>query len=426
MAHAAVASLGVVAFAYACDLGGDIFTRLVQAWPWAPVLLLPAGCAAITAATRRFAPGAAGSGIPQVMAALDTSLSPLQRSNLVSPFLSSFKALATAAGLACGLALGREGPSVQIAAGVMLNARRCLRGRGAPSVSGLIAAGSAAGIAAAFNAPLAGAMFAIEQLTRKLVPRRVGVIISAVAVAGLVAVMLDGHANYFGAVQVPRLGAASIFPALLVIVTCGLAGGLFSRLMLASLVPAPGARIGDWRAAHPALFAAGCGLGIAAIGLASDGATYGSGHAYARALLDGGLPVPPVSLILRFVATWLAMCSGVPGGLFTPALALGAGIGHEIAILAGHANAATPLAALGMAAFLAAVTQAPMTAFIIVMEMVDGHAMVPYLMAAAIGARLVARGFARPLYLALAEAQLRRLAIARTIPDGSVEMVEES
>lgn len=112
---------------------------------------------------------------------------------------------------------------------------------------------------------------------------------------------------------------------------------------------------------------------------------------------------------LRLVATWLAAWSGVPGGVFAPSLAIGAGIGNDVAQLAALADGSAVLIALGMAAFLAAVTQAPITAFIIVMEMVDGHAMVLSLMAAALVASLIARSFSRPLYIALADAQLQRI-----------------
>jgi H+/Cl- antiporter ClcA len=109
------------------------------------------------------------------------------------------------------------------------------------------------------------------------------------------------------------------------------------------------------------------------------------------------------------VATWLAVWSGVPGGIFAPSLAIGAGIGNDVALLTHLSDGSAPLIAIGMTAFLAAVTQAPITAFIIVMEMVDGHAMVLSLMAGALGASLVSRWLSVPLYAALAQAQLQRL-----------------
>src|SRR5207244_5899344 len=116
--------------------------------------------------SRRYAPGADGSGISQVMATLDPALPPAGTGLFVSLRISLVKALLTSWGLLGGLSLGREGPSVQVAAGVMLAARRWLPERSAVTAHGLLVAGGAAGIAAAFNTPLAGVMFAIEELSR--------------------------------------------------------------------------------------------------------------------------------------------------------------------------------------------------------------------------------------------------------------------
>ena len=155
--------------------------------------------------TRRFAPGAAGSGIPQVMATLDPAFPPASRSTLVSLRLSLAKMVLTAGALLGGLASGREGPSVQIAAGVMQHARRWLPPHPGISEHGLLVAGGAAGIAAAFNAPLAGVMFAIEELASRLEQRSSGLIIAAIVLSGLMGVSFFGNATYFGMIEVPPL-----------------------------------------------------------------------------------------------------------------------------------------------------------------------------------------------------------------------------
>jgi len=122
-----------------------------------------------------------------------------------------------------------------------------------------------------------------------------------------------------------------------------------------------------------------------------------------RALLEGSSEAPGVFTLLKFCATWLSVWSGVPGGIFAPSLAIGASLGHDIALVTGvGAEAAIPLIALGMVGFLAAATQGPITAFIIVMEMVAGHAMVLSLMASALLASGVARWIAGSLYVDLA------------------------
>jgi len=408
LAYATGAGLAVVAFTWLSEQALNGFFAL-QAWnPWLPLLWVPACTASLVWLTRRFAPGASGSGIPQVMAALSPAVEPVRSSLFVSLRLSIAKIILTAGGLLGGLAIGREGPSVQIAAGVMQHAGRWLPERSAINQHGLLVAGGAAGIAAAFNAPLAGVMFAIEELTRKIEQRNSGLLVAAIVLAGLMGVSVYGNASYFGEIRVGTLGWRYLLPGVLVVLGCGLVGGLFSRLLYTSMVGGQDffSRV---KHKHPVRFAAACGLAIAVLGLASSGATFGSGYGYTRRLVEGHMDMPMLYVTLRLVATWLAVWSGVPGGIFAPSLAIGAGIGHDMALLSGLHEGSAPLIAIGMAAFLAAVTQAPLTAFIIVMEMVDGHAMVLSLMTGALGASLVSRWLSVPLYSALAQAQLRRL-----------------
>ena len=407
LAYAAAAGLSVVAFQRLCDLAQRGFASVLALHPLTPLLWTTACTAGVVWLTRRFAPGSAGSGIPQVMATLDPALVPAARSTLVSLRLSLAKMVLTAGSLLGGLATGREGPSVQIAAGVMQHARRWLPPHPGISEHGLLVAGGAAGIAAAFNAPLAGVMFAIEELASKLEQRSSGLIIAAIVLSGLMGLSFFGNSTYFGVIEVPPLRLVMLWPALLLMLASGALGGVFARLLHASLV-GTGDRVSRWRAAHPVAFAGACGLAAGAIGIASHGATFGSGYGYTRSLLEGKMDVPLLYVTLRVVATWLAVWSGVPGGIFAPCLAIGAGLGHDFAALTGSQADAAALIAIGMAGFLAAVTQAPMTSFIIVMEMVGGHAMVLSLMAAALGASLVSRWIARPLYAALAQAIVAR------------------
>lgn len=408
IAAAAAAGLTIVAFTWATERAIELFERLHAGWWWAPLLLTPLCAAAIVWLTRRYAPGAAGSGIPQVMAALEPAVEPRQHALFVSLKLSAAKIVLSTAGLLAGLSLGREGPSVQIAAGVMLSIRRWLPQRANVSEHGLLVAGGAAGIAAAFNTPLAGVMFAIEELSRSPEQRSSGLLVAGIVLAGLVAVSINGNGTYFGVIRVDEIGSDLILPGLLVAILSGLAGGLFARLLINSLSGTGSDRFSRWRARWPVMFAAGCGLAVAVIGLVSNGATFGSGYGYTRAMLEGKELVPALYLLFKFVATWLTAWSGVPGGIFAPSLAIGAALGNDIAALTHYPHAST-LIALGMAGFLAAVTRAPLTSFIIVMEMVDGHAMVLSLMACAIVASAVSKVLSRPLYPTLAQLQLQRL-----------------
>lgn len=410
LAFAAAAGLSVAFFTWLSEHAYALFVRLEAAAWWAPLVWMPLATAVIVAITRRWLPGASGSGIPQVMAALDDTTPAGQRGIFVSLKLAVGKIVLTAGGLLAGLSLGREGPSVQIAAGVMHHARRWLPERGTISEHGLLMAGGAAGIAAAFNTPLGGVMFAIEELWRRQEQRSSALLISAIVLAGLMAVSVYGNSTYFGVIRVPDLGWALFGPGLLVACVCGLTGGLFARLLIVSL--AGGADVfSRWRRAAPVRFAAVCALAVAVIGVVSGGATYGSGYAQTRGMLEGQLGESAVSVLytpLKFIATWLTTWTGVPAGIFAPSLAVGAGIGSDVAALTGFADRPA-LIALGMAGFLAAVTQAPLTAFIIVMEMVAGNAMVLSLMACALVSSGISRLISAPLYAALTRVQLLRL-----------------
>lgn len=399
----------VVAFTWLTEHALALFQQGRQALPWLPLLWTPLVTAAVVWLTRRWAPGAAGSGIPQVIATLSPGVSKEDRRLFVSLRLALAKVGLTAAGLLGGLSQGREGPSVQIGAGVMHAARHWLPARSAVSEHGLLIAGGAAGIAAAFNTPLGGIMFAIEELSRRPEQRSNGLIMAAIVLAGLIGISVYGNASYFGVIHSTPLSWKLLLPALLVALGCGALGGLFARLLALSLAGTSQDRFSRWRRQFPVRFAAGCGLAVAVLGLVSQGSTFGSGYEPTRALLDGAPSEGPLYTPLKFLATWITAWSGAPGGIFAPSLAIGGSLGNDIAQLLGHPEAASTLIALGMAGFLAAVTQAPLTAFLIVMEMVDGYQLVLSLMACALLASTVSRWVSRPLYTRLAELQLDRL-----------------
>lgn len=408
MAFAAAAGLAVVGFTWLTEHAFLIFQQLTAPSPWLVLLLTPACAASVVWFMRRWAPGSAGSGIPQVIAAMDTQVAPGQVGLFVSLRLTLAKILLVPLGLLGGLSLGREGPSVQIAAGVMHHARRWLPTHASVTPHGLILAGGAAGIAAAFNTPLGGVMFAIEELSRRPEQRASGLLMAAIVLSGLMAVSIYGNSTYFGRIQVQDLSWPLLLPGLLVALGSGLAGGLFARLLLLGLRGDGVDRFSAWRRQRPIAFAAGCGLGVAVIGLVTQGAVFGTGYSQTRAMLDGQSEASALYGLLKFVATWLTAWSGVPGGIFAPALSIGAGLGYDVALAWPQVGTST-LIALGMAGFLAAVTQAPLTSFIIVMEMVDGHALVLSLMACCLVASGVSRLLTVPLYSALAQLQLGRL-----------------
>ena len=262
-------------------------------------------------------------------------------------------------------------------------------------------------------------MFAIEELSRRLETRSSGLMLGAIVMAGLVAVAAFGNLSYFGRIRIESVGWSVLLPGLALALVCGLIGGLFARLLITSLFGGRD-RFSAFRRRHPIRFAAACGLAVAVIGILTQASAVGGGHAHTRTLLAGdGSDVPLLWTLLKFVATWLSAWSGAPGGLFTPSLAIGASLGHDVALLLAPDHA-TVLIALGMAGFLAAMTQTPITAMIIVMEMVDGYAMVLGLMSCALLASLVSRMVSRPLYATIADHLVARLA-----PDASARTPEQ-
>jgi H+/Cl- antiporter ClcA len=416
--YAVLAGLFVVAFTYLSESAFEWFLHLNKAYPWGVLVWTPALTAFIVWATRRFFPGASGSGIPQVMAAIDPQVDSAARRHFVSFKLTVAKMGLGAMTMLAGLSAGREGPSVQVAAGVMHGARHWLRPGSAMNDHALLVAGGAAGIAAAFNAPLAGVVFAIEELSKRMDSRNNTVIISAIVVAGLVSISFFGNLTYFGSIAVPRLSWGAFWPGLVVVVVCGLLGGLFARLLAASIEGLPD-RFSYWRHNKPIRFAAAAGLLVAVIGVVTGGATFGAGAEEVRHMLAGESDVSRLYFLLKFVATWVTSWSGVPGGIFAPSLSIGAGVGHDVAqILSGPNSALAPsLIALGMAAYLAAATQAPLTSFIIVMEMINGRSMVLSLMAAAMLASLIARLISRPLYHTLSHLMIGAVVKASAPPE---------
>lgn len=405
LAMAATTGAIVVGFTLLAEAAIEGF-RLLEHWGehgrFLTLLWTPALTVALLWWTRRFVPGAMGSGIPQVVRALEDDLQPSQRASLASLRVSLHKIGLVSGGLLAGLSIGREGPTVQVGAGVMASAKRWLSPQSGIDAHDLMVAGAAAGIAAAFNTPLGGIVFALEQLTRRRHISHSSLVIAAIVLAGLVAVAVFGNQTYFGRLRVQAMSWSLLLPGLLVALVAGLSGGLFARLIVVSVRGLPD-RFSRWRTAYPLRFAAGCGLAVAIIGLATQGATAGAGYLTTRALLEGQGELPGVYTLLKFCATWFSAWSGVPAGVFAPSLAIGAGIGHDVALLAGLSKeSAIPLIAMGMAGFLAATTGGPITAFIIVMEMVSGQAMVLSLMACALLSSGVARLVTRPMYQELA------------------------
>ncbi|MDQ0455179.1 chloride channel protein [Rhizobium paknamense] len=369
-----------VGFAWLADKAQGLFHQglALNAYSFLlPLILTPAGFALCAFLATRYFPASQGSGIPQAIAARLVD-EPAARARLLSPRIAMGKIVLTTLGLFCGGSVGREGPTVQVGASVMLSAARI---GGLRRANGLILAGSAAGIAAAFNTPLAGIVFAIEEMGKSYQSRVNGLVLIAVILSGLSALGLVGSYTYFGTAD---LGATGLRDWGLVAL-CGIGGGAFGALFSAgALYAARRIRRFVQTKARPLRYtvavAALCGLGVAVIGIASGGLTYGTGYEQARGAVEGHA-LPLFYFVEKLAASFLTMASGIPGGIFAPSLSVGAGLGSTAAALIG--SSITLGAILGMAGYFAGVVQAPMTAFVIILEMTANHEGVIAIMAAA-------------------------------------------
>ncbi|HKK14033.1 MAG TPA: chloride channel protein [Gammaproteobacteria bacterium] len=396
--------LGLIstAFAHLTDATNGLFHGVMERWQYAPLVICPLGMGLVGWLTKRFARGAQGSGIPQCIAALGMR-EHVSRSRLLSLKIAVSKIGLTLMGMLSGASIGREGPTVHVGAAIMFSLGRWAKFPYHYMDHGLILAGGAAGIGAAFNTPLAGILFAIEEMSRSFEERTSGTLLTAVVLAGITSVAIQGNYTYFGTTQASLEPNQVWLPIIVCGVVGGMLGGLFSTLLLW------GSRKLSYLLTHrPELVAAGCGLAIALIGMASGNLTFGTGYEHAKEVVTQSGTVPTSYPYLKMLATLVSYVSGIPGGLFAPTLASGAGLGQNLA----HLMPGLPAGAiiiLGMVGYFTGVVQTPITSFVIVMEMTDNPGLLLPLMATSFIAYATSRLVCpEPVYQALARAFLPR------------------
>lgn len=365
-------------FALGSEHASALFLELNHHSPYWALIVTPLGLTSIAWLTRRYFPGAQGSGIPQAIAALQASPEVHHlRHTLLSIRIAIGKVLLSILGLLFGASIGREGPTVHIGAAIMYSVGHRAHFPRHYLDHSLIVAGGAAGIAAAFNTPLAGIVFAIEEMARSFEERTSGIMLTAVVIAGVTALAILGNYTYFGSSDATLHLGSDWYVIPVIGITGGLLGGLFARLLVggARLLASPIQR-------HPLLIPALCGLAVAIIGLLSGGSAYGTGYAEAKMVITGSGELESSYPVYKMLATLASYFSGIPGGIFAPSLATGAGFGGIAAeLLTGPS--AQAIVILATVAYFTGVVQTPITAFVIVMEMTNNHTMLLPLMATA-------------------------------------------
>lgn len=411
--------VGLVSVLYAdwSKQASDVFLGWIAGRPWLAFVITPTLTVVALFLTRRWFTGSEGSGIPQVITALHAHRA--QEEDTLMRRLFGLRVVAGKVGISLlgllgGLTIGREGPTVHIGAAMMAEIRRFYPHRHPQLERRLLLAGAAAGLSAAFNTPLAGIIFAIEELARDFESRTNGTMITAVVFSGLTSLALAGNYLYFGQINVPvNLGLAFALPVMLSAALCGLFGAAFNLALLRWRVWMP-----NWlialRARWPLFYALGIGVVIAGLGVGTHGETWGSGYDQARHLLTGTAPLSESYAITKWGAMVATYMVGIPGGLFSPSLSIGAGLAQWVHAAFAWAPMAAVIA-LCMTGYLAAVTQSPITSFVIVLEMTNGNSMVIPMMATALAASRISAFFTPPLYEALARNNYFQVA---TLPTG--------
>jgi CIC family chloride channel protein len=351
---------------YAVALRSAVVVRALEA-PWlgwiAPVGLTAAAAFVARGLVRRFAPEAAGSGVQHVEAVVQGEARPVRRIVLPVKFIGGTLALGS------GLALGREGPTVQMGATLgRLFARRF--GFSAADDRALLAAGAGAGLAAAFNAPLAGAIFVFEELVRRFNLRVAVAAMTACSAALAVMRALIGSRLEF---SLPTF-EMQLFPGFLLFLVfgglIGLLGVAYNRLVVAGLDVAE-----RMSGVAPEVRAAIVG-GIFGLLACVTPTLVGGGESLIQDVLDGGQSVAMLVVIFaaRLVLGPLSYAPGVPGGLFAPLLVVGAAagalFGHALEAMLPVLTAPTAAyAAVGMGALFVGVVRAPVTGIALIVEM---------------------------------------------------------
>jgi chloride channel protein, CIC family len=351
---------------------------------------------------RRISPLASGSGIPHVEAVLHGELPPAPSQLIIVKFVGGLLAIGF------GLALGREGPSVQMGANVgNLIGRYCRCGW--PECRVLLAAGAGAGLATAFNSPIAGAVFVLEELVRKFELRIAIAALGASTAAISVARLFLGDARDFQ-VQTFANASAQTIPLYIALGTvAGLAGVAYNRTLLGALAAA------DRLARFPLeLRAAVVGGAVGALAFFAPGIV-GGGDPLTQTALAGvpALSILPLIFLVRFGLGAVSYAAGTPGGLFAPLLVLGAQLGLFFGIMCRITFPTLDIvpqafAVVGMAALFTGIVRAPLTGIVLVIEMTAAFALLLPLLGACFAAMLVATLLRDdPIYDSLRERTLR-------------------
>lgn len=385
-----VTGLIAVGYTWLFNWSEELLKRTMAWHQWLIFFMAPGGMLLGWYIIRAFAPGARGSGIPQVMAAIELPAAKYEKalSKLLNFRIILVKIASSLSMVVGGAAIGREGPTIQIAGSVFRMVHKYLPASW-PKLAkqNFIITGAAAGLAAAFNTPLGGIVFAIEELAKIHISFFRSALFTAVIIAGLTAQNFLGPYLYLGYPDVSGLQPIIFLSVVGVALLSGFLGSMMCRWILLIM---------KWRkkmnTPQSVLFIVAAGLLIASIAYFGNVAILGSGKFLMNdVLFTNNKYVPWHTAAVRMLGTMISFNTGAAGGVFAPSLAAGAAIGAWFSGVLGFIGAnANILILAGMVGFLTGVTHTPFTSAILVLEMTDRHSVIFHLMIAALVANVIA------------------------------------
>lgn len=392
-AAAIITGLVAVGYARIFRLTENTFASFIQPQSYLVFLISPIFFFCAWWLVYRFAPGAGGSGIPQVISTVsaeDSKSSTRLAEILLTIRTSVVKIFSSLLCLAGGGAIGREGPTLQISASIFYYVSKKIK----PYTPHLdqkiwIVAGASAGLASAFNTPLGGIVYAIEELGISSFHRIKTALFTAVIISGVVAQTILGSYLYLGFPHLQPVHASLWLLILLTGFFSGLTGAIFSKTVI-TLIKMRNKITGPSALALVSIL---CGVITASLIFFVPN-SYGPGTEIISDILFESETATWTLILSRMMTTAFSFLSGAAGGVFAPSLTIGASIGSKIAYLFGSENV-NLLAMLGMIGFLTGLTHTPFTSFILVLEMSDRHVAIFPMMVAAVIANGVAKSISK-------------------------------
>lgn len=387
-------------FLYSSDYAQHLFKQLIASQPELSFAITPITFVLIVYVAKYFCHYVQGSGIPQLIAANDSRNKTI-RARLLSFRVAVGKIGFIFLGMLGGAPIGIEGPSIHIGGSIFYGFNRFLKLKRKLLIHSLIAIGGSAGLIVAFNAPIAGFLFAYEEIGRKLKKQALILIAAVSLLVYFLSLLYRGNIPYLANMSAYTIDYSLIWQLIPLAILAGIVGGLFSKATLYLIE-----KFISHTKFRVILIASLLGLIIAAFNYLSKGQIAGSGREEVLLMLAGErLGVEFV--LMKYLSTLSSLASTIPGGLFMPSISIGAGIGAEIATYYTQINAEV-IIMMAMIAYLSAVVRAPLTATFVILEMSASLTLIFPGLLVAFAANWVSKQiFTQPIYEALAENYLK-------------------